>query len=99
MFKMVDRVSSFAIDAKLPTVSGWGRFAEKGLLLTYGPNLRELYRSLGRYVDRVLRGTKPSELPVELPTKFEIVINLKTAEALGLTVPRTLLATADQMVE
>lgn len=99
MFKMVERISSFAIDAKLPTVSGWGRFAEKGLLLTYGPNLHELYRSLGRYVDRVLRGTKPSELPVELPTKFELVVNLKTAKALGLTVPRALLATADQMVE
>jgi len=99
LFRLVDRISRYAIDAKLPTVSGWGRFAENGLLATYGPNLRELYRSLGRYVDRALRGTKASDLPVELPTKFELVINLNTAKAIGLTLPPRLLATADQVIE
>ena len=99
MWGMVGRISRFAIEAKLPTVSGWGRFAESGLLLTYGPNLRELYRSLGHYVDRTLRGTKPADLPVELPSKFELVINQKTAKAIGLTVPPTLIARADQVVD
>jgi putative ABC transport system substrate-binding protein len=99
MFGMADRVARFASEAKLPAISGWARFAQRGLLFTYGPNLYELYRSLGRYVDRVLRGTKPSDLPVELPTKFELAINLKTAKALGLTVPPMLVARADEVIE
>ena len=73
--------------------------AENGLLLTYGPNVRELYRSLARYVDHILRGAKPADLPVELPTKFELVINLKTAKVLGLTVPPALLTSADKVIE
>jgi ABC-type uncharacterized transport system substrate-binding protein len=99
MFALMDRVTRFTSEAKLPSVSGWARFAEGGVLLTYGPNLRELYRSLGRYVDRVLRGTKAADLPVELPTKIELVINLKTAKALGLTVPPTLITRADEVIE
>ena len=66
---------------------------------TSGPSLRELYRSLERYVDCVLRGTKPSDLPFDLPTKFELVIKLKTAKAIGLTIPPRILATDDQVVE
>src|SRR5262245_21119102 len=99
MFEVNDRVARFAIDAKLPTVSGWSPFARNGLLMTYGPNVRELYRSLARYVDRTLRGAKPADLPVEVPTKIEFVINVKTARAIGLAVPAALLARADEVIE
>jgi putative ABC transport system substrate-binding protein len=99
MFDVSDRIARFALEAKLPSVSGWAPFAKNGLLLTYGPNLRDLYRSLGRYVDRILRGAKPTDLPVELPTNFEFVINAKTAKALGLAVPSALLALADEVIE
>jgi putative tryptophan/tyrosine transport system substrate-binding protein len=99
MYEASDRIAKFAIEAKLPSVSGWTPFAENGLLVTYGPNVRELYRSLARYVDRILRGAAPADLPVELPTKFHLAINLKTAKVLGLDVPPTLLARADQVIE
>jgi len=99
MFEVSERVAKFATEAKLPSVSGWAPFAQNGLLLTYGPNIRELYRSLAHYVDRILRGAKPADLPVELPTKFELVINLKTAKTLGLAVPPALLARADEVIE
>jgi len=99
MFAVSDRIARFASQARLPSVSGWGSFARNGLLLTYGPNVQEIYRSLARYVDRILRGTKAAELPVELPTRFELVINLGTAKALGLDIPLTLLARADEVIE
>jgi putative tryptophan/tyrosine transport system substrate-binding protein len=99
MFEVSGRIAQFAYEAKLPSVSGWSRFADNGLLLTYGPNVRGLYRSLARYVDRLLRGTKPADLPIEVPTKVELVINLKTAKALGLDVPPTLIARADEVIE
>ena len=99
MFEVNDRVAQFAIEAKLPSVSGWAPFARNGLLASYGPNVRDLYRSLARFVDRILRGTKPADLPVEVPTKLELVINLKTAKALGLSVPPMLIARADEVVE
>jgi putative ABC transport system substrate-binding protein len=79
MFEINEYVAKFAIEAKLPSVSGWAPFARNGLLASYGPNVRDLYRSLARFVDRILRGTKPSDLPVEVPSKLELVINLKTA--------------------
>jgi putative ABC transport system substrate-binding protein len=99
MYQVSDRIARFASEAKLPSVSGWSPFAEKGLLLTYGPNVRELYRSLARYVDRILRGANPADLPIELPTRFHLAINLKTAKALDLVVPPTLLARADEVIE
>jgi len=99
MYEVSDRIAQFALEAKLPSVSGWSPFAQKGLLVTYGPNVRELYRNLARYTDRILRGTKPADLPVEVPTKFYLAINQKTAKTLGLTVPPTLLARADEVIE
>jgi len=99
MYEVSNRIARFAIEAKLPSVSGWTPFAHNGLLMTYGPNVRELYRSLARYVDRILRGAKPADLPVELPTNIYLAINLKTAKALGLTVPPTLLARTDELIE
>jgi putative ABC transport system substrate-binding protein len=99
MYEVSDRVARFAMDAKLPSVSGWAPFAQKGLLMTYGPDVRELYRSLARYTDRILTGSSPADLPVEVPSKFYLAINLGTAKTLGLTVPPTLLARADEVIE
>jgi putative ABC transport system substrate-binding protein len=99
MFEVSERVAGFAREAKLPSVSGWYPFAQKGLLMTYGPNVRELYRSLARYTDRILKGAKPADLPVEVPAKFYLAINLKTAKALGVEPPARLLTRADEVIE
>jgi ABC-type uncharacterized transport system substrate-binding protein len=99
MFEVSDRVARFAADAKLPSVSGWAPFARNGLLMTYGPNIRGLYRSLGHYVDRILRGASPADLPVEAPSTLEFVVNMRTAKTLGLTIPPSLLARADEVIE
>ena len=99
MYEVSERVANFARDAKLPSVSGWYPFAQKGLLMTYGPNVRELYRSLARYTDRILKGTKPADLPVEVPAKFYLAINLKTAKALGIAPPARLITRADEVIE
>jgi ABC-type uncharacterized transport system substrate-binding protein len=99
MYEVSDRLARFATEAKLPSVSGWSSFAEKGLLLTYGPDVRELYRSLAGYVDRILRGNNPADLPVEQPTRFYLAINLRTAKALDITVPPTLLTRANEVFE
>lgn len=99
MYEVSERVAGFARDAKLPSVSGWYPFAQKGLLMTYGPNVRELYRSLARYTDRILKDAKPADLPVEVPAKFYLAINLKTAKALGIEPPARLLTRADEVIE
>ncbi len=99
MLAVNDRVARFATEAQMPSVSGWSPFAYGGLLLTYGPDVRDLYRMLGRYVDRILRGTSPASLPIEVPAKVELVVNVKTARSLGLTTPPPLLARADEVIE
>ena len=93
-----EKIAALAIQHRLPTV-GTPAFAEKGVLIGYGANLEELYRRAGGYVARVLKGAKPADLPIEQPTKFELVINLKTARALGLTLPQTLVARADRVID
>ena len=92
-------IAEFAAKHRIPVVSGWEDFAVDGNLMTYGPNLQHAWRHLASYVDRILKGTKPADLPVEQPTTFQLVINLKTAKALGLTIPSSLLARADRVIE
>jgi putative ABC transport system substrate-binding protein len=94
-----ERIARFGVERRMPVISGWAQFAESGCLLTYGPNLRVSYRRLATYVDRILKGAKPAELPVELPTTVELVVNMKTAKALGFTIPPAVLARADQIIE
>jgi putative ABC transport system substrate-binding protein len=92
-------IIDFAMSHKMPVVSGWPVFARSGALCTYGPRLAESYRRLAYYVDRILKGARPADLPIEQPTKFEMVINLRTAKALGLTIPPSLLVSADEVIE
>jgi putative ABC transport system substrate-binding protein len=92
-------ISTLARAARLPTISGAREDVEVGGVMSYGPSLADLFRRAAEYVDKILRGTKPADLPVEQPTKFDLAINLKTAKALGLTVPPSLLALADEVIE
>jgi ABC-type uncharacterized transport system substrate-binding protein len=94
-----ERIAVFSVKNRTPAISGWAQFAEGGNLMTYGPNLRESYRRLAYYVDKILKGTKPSDLPIELPMKLELVINLKTARQIGLTIPPNVLARADRVIK
>jgi putative ABC transport system substrate-binding protein len=84
---------------RLPGISVWRNFAEAGALMAYGPSLPEQFRRAAVYVDKILKGAKPADLPVERPTRFELVINLKTAKALGLTIPQSLLGRADEIIQ
>jgi putative ABC transport system substrate-binding protein len=93
------RIIDFAAKHHLPAVYGAEDHAEAGGLITYGPDYAAQFRRGAYYVDKILNGVKPAELPVEQPTKFELAINLKTARALGLTIPPMLLARADKVIE
>jgi putative ABC transport system substrate-binding protein len=93
------RISALALDARLPTMAGFREIVDAGGLISYGANLTDQFRRAADFVDKILRGTKPGDMPVVQPTKFELVINLNTAKALGLEVPPTLLARADEVVE
>jgi len=92
------QVADPALKYRLPATHMLKEYAQAGLLLTYGANLPDLYRRAAGYVDRIVKGAKPSELPIEQPTKFELVINLVTAKALGLTIPQSLLLRADEVI-
>jgi len=93
------RIIEFALSRRLPTLVSDRRWASSGVLLTYGPNLPDIWRRCAVYIDKILKGAKPADLPVEQPTRFELVINLKTAETLGLTIPPALLARADEVIQ
>jgi putative ABC transport system substrate-binding protein len=100
-FTITHRVSIILAAARnnVPTVYSASYFARDGGLLSYGPDRVDTFRRAAAYVDRILRGAKPAELPVQFPTKFEMVVNLKTAKALGLTVPPSILLRADEVIE
>jgi putative tryptophan/tyrosine transport system substrate-binding protein len=92
-------IAELAVRSRLPMVFREREHVQAGGLMAYGPNISDLFRRAATYVDRILKGAKPGELPVEQPTKFELVINLKTAKALGLTIPPAVLARADEIIQ
>ena len=93
------RLADLALKHHLPSIGGGKEYVDAGLLMSYGVSYPEQFRRVAVYVDKILKGAKPGDLPVEQPTKFELVINLKTAKALGLTIPSSLLARADEVIQ
>jgi putative ABC transport system substrate-binding protein len=98
-YLLKESIAESAIKYRLPTISNANQYAEAGLLMSYGPKLEDLYRRAATYVDKILRGAVPADLPVEQPSKFELTINLKTAKALGMTIPHSLLLRAEDVIQ
>lgn len=98
MMGFAKRIADFSLQHRIPAVDGWAQFAEAGNLMTYGPVFVDVYRRLATHVDRIRKGAKPGDLPVELPTKVELVINATTAKAMGITIPPAVLARADVVI-
>jgi putative ABC transport system substrate-binding protein len=98
LFAYRARILPRLVRSRLPSIAGISPFAEEGALMAYGADWTLLFRRAGSYVDKILNGAKPGDLPIEQPTKFELVINLKTAKALGLTIPPSLLQRADEVI-
>jgi putative ABC transport system substrate-binding protein len=92
-------IAELALKSRLPLMSQFSPFAEAGALLSYGPDLNDLFRRAGSYVHRILKGARPGDLPIEQPSKYELVLNLRTAKALGLSIPQSLVLRADQVIE
>jgi putative tryptophan/tyrosine transport system substrate-binding protein len=92
------RLAELSVAHRIPTISGWAVFADAGNLLAYGPNLRACYRRIAYYVDRILRGAQPADLPIEFPRELELVVNTKTAAALGIAIPQAILVRADRII-
>jgi len=99
LFNHRGQIAEMALRNRLPAAAVQRELAEAGFLLTYGADIRDLYRRSAVFVDKIFKGAKPADLPVEQPTKFELVINLKTAKALGLEIPPSLLTRADEVIE
>ena len=99
MVASVTRIVDFATKSRLPLAGGWGTWVQAGGLISYGPNVGDMVRLAAVYVDKILKGAKPADMPVQQPTRFDLLINLKTAKSLGLNVPATLLARADEVIE
>ena len=92
------QIAATASKLRIPMISGWREFAEAGAIASYGPDRAAMARRIAHYIDRILKGAKPADLPVERPTKFELLVNLKTAKQIGLTIPPNVLARADQVI-
>ena len=93
------RINTLALGMRLPTIYNVREFVEAGGLMSYGPNFLDLYRRAGDYVEKILRGAKPADLPVEQPTEYRLIVNARTAKALGYAIPAALLNRADELVE
>jgi putative ABC transport system substrate-binding protein len=93
------RILDLTVKHRLPSTYGTREWPDLGGLMSYGPNFEDLYRRAATYVDKILKGAQPGELPIEQPTKFELVLNLRAAKALGLTIPQSMLLRADQLID
>ena len=99
LFSHLSRIVESAARSRLPAMYAFRQFADAGGLMSYGPNTPDSFRRAAVYVHKILKGAKPADLPIEQPTKFELVINMKTAKALGLTIPQSLLVRADEIIQ
>ena len=99
MLQHREAIANFARQQRLPSIAGWKPFTQAGFLVSYGPVLGDSFARLAFFVDKILKGTKPANIPVEQPTRFEMIVNLKTAQALSITIPPALLARADEVIE